>query len=106
MAELADGTGGTFFHNSNDLETGLKELSERPECLYVLELPLGDVKRNGSLHSLTVKVNRQGAQVTARRRVLHPQTGQEGQIGRLRAGEDSRARSICAVMVGAAMHLP
>jgi len=72
MAELADGTGGTFFHNSNDLEMGLKELSERPECRYVLELPIGDVKRNGSVHNLAVKVNRPGAQVAARRAYFMP----------------------------------
>ena len=29
MAELADGTGGTFFHNSNDLEGGFKSLTRR-----------------------------------------------------------------------------
>jgi len=72
MAELADGTGGTFFHNSNDLEAGLRQLSEAPECRYVLELPIGDVKRNGSLHNLTVKVNRQGAAVAARRAYFMP----------------------------------
>lgn len=67
MAELANGTGGTFFHNSNDLEAGFKELTEAPETLYVLELPIGDVKRNGSLHRLEVKVDREGVQVAARR---------------------------------------
>ena len=72
MAELADGTGGTFFHNNNDLETGLKELSERPQCLYLLELPIGDVKRNGSLHRLSVKVSRDGAAVSARQSYFVP----------------------------------
>jgi hypothetical protein len=37
MAELADGTGGTFFHNSNDLESGFKQLTTVPEYLYLLE---------------------------------------------------------------------
>ena len=72
MAELADGTGGTFFHNSNNLEAGFKELSEAPECLYMLELPIGDVKRNGSLHRLEVKVDREGVQVAARRGYFMP----------------------------------
>jgi hypothetical protein len=31
MAELADGTGGTFFHNSNDLDAGFTSLTEAPE---------------------------------------------------------------------------
>jgi VWFA-related protein len=72
MAELADGTGGTFFHNRNDLEAGLKELTDVPECLYMLELSVSDVKRNGSLHHLNVKVNREGAQVAARRGYFMP----------------------------------
>ena len=72
MAELADGTGGTFFHNSNDLEAGLKELSERPQCVYLLELPIGDVKRNGTLHRLSVKVNRDGVTVSARQSYFVP----------------------------------
>jgi VWFA-related protein len=72
MAELADGTGGTFFHNSNDLETGLKELAEAPACVYILELSLSDVKRNGTLHRLDVKVDRKDAQVAARRGYFMP----------------------------------
>src|SRR6185437_13278125 len=37
MAELADGTGGTFVHNTNDLSRGLKSLSSPPQYLYLLE---------------------------------------------------------------------
>jgi hypothetical protein len=33
MAELAEGTGGTFFHNRNDLENRLKGLAASPEVL-------------------------------------------------------------------------
>jgi VWFA-related protein len=67
MAELADATGGTYFHNSNDLDAGLKALTAVPECIYVLELSLADVKANGSYHFLKVKVNRSGVQLQARR---------------------------------------
>jgi VWFA-related protein len=34
MSELADGSGGTYFHNNNDLEAGLKELTAAPEYVY------------------------------------------------------------------------
>lgn len=78
MAELADGTGGTFFHNSNDLETGLRELTEAPECEYVLELSLSDVKRNNSFHRLAVKVDREGVQVAARRGYFIAKPGKAG----------------------------
>ncbi|MDE3186428.1 MAG: VWA domain-containing protein [Acidobacteriota bacterium] len=67
MAELADGTGGTYFHNSNDLTSGIKELTQAPQYVYLLELSLDNVKPNGSYHRLKVKVNRTGLQLQARR---------------------------------------
>jgi VWFA-related protein len=66
MGELAYGTGGSFFHNSNDLNGGMKVLAQGPECVYMLELPLGDVKQDGSYHRLKVKVERGGVDVQAR----------------------------------------
>lgn len=72
MAELADGTGGTYFHNSNDLGAGLKELTEAPQYVYVLELSLDNVKPNGSYHRLKVKVDRKGVQLQARRGYFIP----------------------------------
>jgi hypothetical protein len=33
MAELAAATGGTYFHNSNDLEGGFRRLTAAPEYL-------------------------------------------------------------------------
>jgi VWFA-related protein len=36
MANLADATGGLFFHNSNDLEMGFRELGMQPETSYLL----------------------------------------------------------------------
>ena len=48
MAELA--AGGTYFHNSNDLNGGSKRLATAPEYLYMLEFSIGDVKKNGACH--------------------------------------------------------
>ena len=59
MAELAAGTGGTFFHNSNDLEAGFRRLAAGPEYLYLLEFSTGDVKHNGSYHRLKVKIDKE-----------------------------------------------
>jgi VWFA-related protein len=67
MAELADGTGGTFFHNNNDLDAGFRLLIEAPAYVYLLELPVNDVKPDGSWHRLKVKVDREGLEVQARR---------------------------------------
>jgi VWFA-related protein len=67
MAELTDGTGGALFHNSNDLDAGLKSLITAPEVVYVLELSLDKVKPDGNYHSLKVNVDREGVQLQARR---------------------------------------
>jgi VWFA-related protein len=67
MSELAEGTGGTFFHNSNDLAAGFKSLGVAPEFVYVLELSPGDVKPDGSYHRLKVEVDREGMRLQARR---------------------------------------
>jgi VWFA-related protein len=72
LGELADGTGGTYFHNSNDLQGGLQRLFDGPEYVYVLEFSLDDAKRDGSYHSLTVKVNRPGLRLQARRGYFAP----------------------------------
>ena len=67
LGELAEGTGGTFFHNSNDLDAGFKALTQAPEFVYVLEIALDNVKPDGSYHSLKVKVDRDGLESQARR---------------------------------------
>jgi VWFA-related protein len=72
MAELADGSGGTFFHNSNDLEGGFKSLTAEPEYRYVLEVSLRDVKPNGTYHSLKVKVDQKGLKLQTRRGYFAP----------------------------------
>jgi VWFA-related protein len=54
MAELADGTGGTFFHNSNDLDAGFKRVASAPEYYYVLGFSPQNLKLDGSFHRLKV----------------------------------------------------
>jgi VWFA-related protein len=72
MAELADGTGGTFFHNSNDLTRGLKQLADGPEYIYLLEMPLDGVKPDGTYHRLKVKVDKKGLNLQARHGYFAP----------------------------------
>jgi VWFA-related protein len=72
MAELADGTGGTFFQNSNDLEGGFKSLAQGPEYLYQLEFSPEKFKPDGAYHRLKVKVSRDGLKVQARRGYFVP----------------------------------
>jgi len=72
MAELADGTGGTFFHNSNDLQGGLKLLTAAPEYVYLLQFSLDNVKPDGTYHRLRVKVDKEGLHLQARRGYYAP----------------------------------
>jgi VWFA-related protein len=73
MAEFANGTGGKFFHNSNDLEGGFKELAQAPEYVYLLEMSLDRVKSDGAYHHLKVKVDRDQLKVESRRGYVAPQ---------------------------------
>jgi VWFA-related protein len=55
-AILASGTGGTFFHNNNDLELGFRELGMLPETSYVLGFaPAGTA--DGRFHKLKVQLS-------------------------------------------------
>jgi VWFA-related protein len=73
LAELSDGSGGTFFHNSNDLKAGFKSLVEAPGLVYVLELSLDNVRADGSYHRLKVKLDRDHLDLQARRGYFMPE---------------------------------
>jgi VWFA-related protein len=69
MAELANATGGTFFHNNNDLAEGLKRIAAQPEFIYILGFSPQNLKLDGSFHVLKVALakNPAGYQLQARR---------------------------------------
>jgi VWFA-related protein len=54
MAELADATGGVFFHNNNDLAEGFRRVASTPEYYYVLAFSPQNLKLNGRFHQLKV----------------------------------------------------
>jgi VWFA-related protein len=56
MAELAEGTGGTFFRDSNDLEAGFRQASAFPEISYVLGFYPQNIKPDGRFHTLKVSL--------------------------------------------------
>ena len=66
MAVLAQGTGGQFYHNSNDLNRGFRELGALPEVVYVLGFSPSDANPDGRYHSLKVKLARGGHSLQAR----------------------------------------
>jgi hypothetical protein len=56
MAVLADGTGGTFFQNNNDMDEGLRRVSTAPEYYYVLGFSPQNLKLDGGFHGVKVTV--------------------------------------------------
>ena len=56
LAELASGTGGTFFQNSNNYDEGFKQIGAAPEYVYLLGFTPQNLKNDGAFHALRVTV--------------------------------------------------
>jgi VWFA-related protein len=56
MSQMAEGTGGTFIHNNNDLAGGMYTLSTQPAVSYLLGFSPTNLKVDGSEHKLKVKL--------------------------------------------------
>jgi len=54
LAQFADGTGGTFFHNRNDLDEGLRRAVVSPSLSYLLAFSPQNLKVDGRYHTLKV----------------------------------------------------
>jgi VWFA-related protein len=73
LMDFSYGTGGRFFHNSNDLEGGLKQLGMMPEVSYVLGFSPPNEKMDGHFHTLKVTLSeKQNYAVQARRGYYAP----------------------------------
>ncbi len=73
MAAFADGTGGIFFHNSNDLDDGFRRTGEAPAYSYMLAFSPQNLRLDGSFHALRVSLkNSQKLTVQARRGYFAP----------------------------------
>ena len=57
LAELAEGTGGTFVQNTNDLLAGLRRTAAIPEVSYLLSFTPQSLKADGKFHNLKVVIN-------------------------------------------------
>ena len=68
MAEVAQGTGGEFFRNDNDLKAGFGALAGSP-VYYILAFAPTDVKLDGRFHALKVTLTEKekGISIQARR---------------------------------------
>ena len=66
FAEATAATGGTFFHNNNDLLTGMRVLESAPLISYLIGFA-PDREPDGKYHKLKVRVSKPGSyEVTAR----------------------------------------
>jgi VWFA-related protein len=72
MAELADGTGGTYFRHNNDLGVGFRALTDAAQCVYLIELSPDNMKANGSYHRLKATANQDGLQIQVRHGYFAP----------------------------------
>jgi VWFA-related protein len=98
MAELADATGGSFFHNGNDLGEGLHLLAGQPEFLYVLGFTPQSLKDDDSFHPLKVSLrNLAGLTLQARRGYYAPKRAMD-------AGDEAAEQVLEAVFSLEAIH--
>jgi VWFA-related protein len=75
LQDLPLGTGGTYFHNRNDLDVALRESIAAPRISYLLGFSPQNLKLNGSFHSLKVSLaGKLKYSVQARRGYYAPRT--------------------------------
>jgi len=78
LADLAQGAGGTFFRNNNDLVAGFAAVASPPEFSYVLGFSPAALKPDGSFHRLSIRLaNHRAFNVQARRGYLALKPGTE-----------------------------
>jgi VWFA-related protein len=91
MADLAAGTGGTFFHNGNDLGQGFDIISAQPEFIYVLGFSPRNLKPDTSFHALRVAVPSGRYDLQARRGYFVAQPAEEAADREKREVEEALA---------------
>jgi VWFA-related protein len=80
LGDFASGTGGTFFHNSNDLEGGLKLAGAAPGVSYMLGFSPLSQKMDGKYHSIKVAMaNKEKYDLQARRGYYAPKKAEDPQ---------------------------
>jgi VWFA-related protein len=91
MARLADGTGGLFITDTNDMDGAVHKLAGTPKYIYVLGFSPQALKQDGSFHELKVKLRSQRKlDVQARKGYWEPNAKE---LARLRAQPPAEAES-------------
>jgi VWFA-related protein len=81
LAQVAEATGGEFFHNNNDLNAGFGQLAESPGS-YILAFAPTNLKADGKYHELKVKLAAKGTanSIRARRGYFAPRNEAETKV--------------------------
>ena len=75
LAQLADGTGGKFFHNRNDVDEAMREAGAAPAISYLLGFSPQNLKIDGRFHALKVALtSKEKFDVQARHGYFAPKT--------------------------------
>ena len=72
LARMANDTGGLFYHNSNDLYTGVKKIVHRQSSYYVLTYTRPSQKSDGRYHHIKVEVAHPGLELSYRKGYYAP----------------------------------
>jgi VWFA-related protein len=76
LMDLSNGTGGFYFHNSNDLDAGFRTTATVPEVSYLLGFIPEALKFNGQFHSIKVTIAKKGSYtIQARKGFFAPKHG-------------------------------
>jgi len=75
LAELANGTGGKFFHNRNDVDEAMREAGAAPAISYLLGFSPQNLKIDGRFHALKVTLtSKEKFELQARHGYFAPKT--------------------------------
>ena len=78
LNDLASGTGGTFYHNRNDIDVALRQAVAAPVASYLIGFSPQNLKLNGSFHTLKVALaGKQKFDIQARRGYYAPRTAKD-----------------------------
>ena len=95
LAEVAQGTGGEFYRNNNDLKAGFSTLAGSP-LYYILAFAPTDVKPDGKLHAIKITLSEKQKHFTiqARRGYFAPKNERDAEAeAKQQAASDAEAQS-------------
>jgi len=78
LAQFADGTGGRFFHNRNDVDEAMREAAAAPAFSYLLGFSPQNLKIDGRYHTLKVTLtNKEKFSIQARQGYYAPKSAED-----------------------------